>query len=210
MNTPIKFAFLSSLKDASLPGLDSHEKVMSYPRDTVERALKKEPKPRQSAVLILLYQKDNLWKLALIKRNVYHGTHSGQISLPGGKKEPFDKDLIDTALRETEEEIGVKKDQVEILKELSPLYIPPSNFIVQPVLSIMKETPTFIPEPREVDRILEMPLHFLLDDSNLKETTVILSGTNQKIKVKAYLFEGEIIWGATAMILAELSEMLKN
>jgi len=183
---------------------------MSYPRQTIEEAMKLEPKPRKSGVLLLIYPKDSVWHIALTKRNVYHGTHSGQISLPGGKMEASDRDEIHTALRETEEEVGIQQNLIEVIRETSPLYIPPSNFIVQPVLAIAREKLSFKPDPREVKRIIEMPLDYILQEKSLEDTKVNLSGTNQRIKVKAYIFEGEIIWGATAMILAELSHILTN
>jgi len=210
MTKPFTYQNIKFLEQHSLPGYAAHHMVMSYPRQTVDEAKLLDPKPRKSGVLLLLFPRDNDWHIVLTKRNVYHGTHSGQISLPGGKMEPNDRNETHTALRETEEEVGIRENQIEIIRDLSPLYIPPSNFIVQPALGISSERITFTPDPREVDRVIEMPLTYLLKENSLEETKVLLSGTNQKIKVKAYVFENEIIWGATAMILTEFREMLRN
>ncbi|MFT4660959.1 MAG: 8-oxo-dGTP pyrophosphatase MutT (NUDIX family) [Patiriisocius sp.] len=202
---------LLTLNKAKLLGVEAHAKVMSYKRESVEQGLKRTPAPKESAVLCLLYELKSDWHLVLMKRNVYEGTHSGQISLPGGKKEAKDKNLLETALRECEEEIGVSKNQLEILTPLTSLFIPPSNFIVQPFVAIANNPISFTPDPREVDLLLQMPLDFLTNENSLIDTKVKLSGTNNHIiKVKAFDFENEIIWGATAMILVELAVMIRN
>ncbi|WP_177765900.1 NUDIX hydrolase [Flavobacterium sp. I3-2] len=165
--------------------------------------------PRKSAVLSLFYPKDTQTYLLLIVRSEYVGVHSAQISFPGGKMEIFDSTLQETALRETEEEVGISRDKIEIIKPFSELYIPPSNFLVSPFMGITTET--IIPkiDTREVSHILELPIHDLLDNrliSNVKMTT---SYANE-IEVPAFIISEHIVWGATAMILSEIKQTINN
>lgn len=191
-------------------GMDAHQEIMSYQRQSASEALRLDPSPRQSAVMALLYPMDNRWHIALTKRNEYPGAHSGQISLPGGKIEKSDTSLQHTAERECWEEIGIEAQDYEVIKKLTPLYIPPSNFIVNPFIGIMEHTPDFVPDPREVDRVIELPLDQLVHKDFLQDSKVQLSGTSTKLKVKAFLYEEEVIWGATAMILNEIRWMLRD
>lgn len=163
--------------------------------------------PRKSAVLSLFYPKDNQTYLLLIVRSEYPGIHSSQISFPGGKMETFDDSLKDTALRETFEEVGISKNKIEIKKQLSELYIPPSNFIVSPFIGITNENITPVIDTREVSAVLELSLKDLLDDkliSNVEMTTSYA----KNIVVPAFVVQKHIVWGATAMILNEIKETI--
>lgn len=164
--------------------------------------------PRKSAVMMLFYPKDGETHLVLTKRNAYPGVHSSQISFPGGKAETEDADLTATALRETFEEVGVEPDKIEVVMPFSEIYIPPSNFLVQPFLGILKNEPKFKPDPKEVTAIIQLPLDTFLDDSIIIPSEMKTS-YSQSILVPAFVFEGHVVWGATAMMLSELKETIK-
>jgi len=147
--------------------------------------------------------------LALILRKTYKGVHSAQVGFPGGKYEIEDFSLKETALRETEEEIGVIRSTVYVLKELTEVYIPPSNFFVQPYIGITKSTPNFILQEEEVESLLEVPLIHFMDDS-IKTIQNLSTSYAKNIEVPAFMLNSHLVWGATAMMLSEVREMLKE
>ena len=163
---------------------------------------------RKSAVLVLLYPIESEPYIVLMKRSRDNTVHSQQVSFPGGKVEKDDKSLIDTALREAEEEVGIIRQDVKIIGELSKLYIPPSNFDVFPIVGYLDYPPKFTTND-EVDKLLEVKLSDLLN----KRTH-----TYQKIKhrdgnefvVPCYYVNNEVIWGATAMMLAEFLGVVES
>ncbi len=165
-------------------------------------------KTKESAVLILFYPKNNNLYIPFIQRPTYNGAHSGQISLPGGKVEPGEIDFSHTALRETYEEIGVKAMDIEIVGQLSPIYIPNSNFNVWPYVGYINYTPNFKPDAYEVETILESTLSQILNPENIdffeKENNGIL------IKAPFINISGRKLWGATAMIISELTEIINS
>jgi len=165
---------------------------------------------RKAGVLALFYPCSNLEPhLVLILRKTYKGVHSAQIGFPGGKQEDEDASLLETALRETEEEVGVTRNSVSVLKELTEIYIPPSNFFVQPYIGITPKTPNFRPQEDEVESIIEVPLSHFMDDEVLITKSLSTSyATN--IEVPAFLLNGHVVWGATAMMLSEVRELLKQ
>ena len=156
----------------------------------------------KSSVLILIYPKNNSLYIVLIKRPEYNGHHSGQISFPGGKCEPSDKCYEDTALRETFEEIGIIREDIQVLGQITSIYIPPSNFKIYPIVGYLSYTPTFNINSTEVERTIEIKMADLTDKSIIKIKEVKTS-TGQYINAPYYSIEDEVIWGATAMILAE-------
>lgn len=163
---------------------------------------------RQSSVLILLYEKNGQIFIPLIQRPEYEGVHSGQIALPGGKVEPTDRDVQATALRETFEEIGIGPEKIQILGQLTPVFIPPSRFWVNVILGYMDTIPKFIPDKREVASVLELPLEHLRLPEFIEEREV-MRAQQWKIKAPGYVFQSHFIWGATSMILTELRELVK-
>lgn len=162
-----------------------------------------------SSVLILLYPSSENIRFVLMLRPDYDGVHSGQISLPGGKYEDSDESLIYTALREAAEEVGIDPSRVQILGQLTELYIPPSNFIVTPVVGYLTSHPVFIADPMEVAKIIEVTLSEFLDDENVQNAEMKLRN-GIKMSVPAFLIGGNVIWGATAMILSEFREILQE
>ena len=164
---------------------------------------------RSSSVLILFYPKEDTLYTVFIKRQEYNGVHSGQISFPGGKYEKEDINLINTALREANEEIGINISSVEILGKLSELFIPPSNLLVLPVVAYTPIAPLFIPDKKEVNKIIEVSLIELLSPESVSVNEFVLFGNN-KIIAPCYNFNNHKIWGASAMIVSELYDVLKN
>ena len=165
----------------------------------------------KSSVLILLYPDsgDNEIATVLIQRPSYEGVHGGQISLPGGRLEEMDRDLKDTALRESKEEIGIDPDKIITIGTLTELYIPPSNYIVLPFLGYTLKKPIFKPDPQEVAGIIEIKLKDLLNDNKIMTKEIDI---RPGISVFGPCFEidNHTIWGATAMILNEFKEILKR
>ncbi|WP_456314364.1 NUDIX hydrolase [Pseudomonas shirazensis] len=201
--------YVPNLIPVELPAEAAHIKMAPKERAEALKNFDLEAiNPRIAAVMMLLYPKDKKTHLVLIVRNAYNGVHSSQIAFPGGKYETFDASFKDTALRETQEEVGVLSEKIEVIKEFSPMYIPPSNFLVHPFLGISKEELLFSPDEREVAAIIELPLSFFLDEKIIIDATLSTSyGDN--IVVPAFDIENHIVWGATAMILSELREVLK-
>lgn len=169
----------------------------------------KAKKPNKAGVMALFYpNKYEITNLVLILRKTYKGVHSNQVGFPGGRVENYDKNLKHTALRETEEEVGVPKAEVRVVKKLTKLYIPPSNFWVHPYVGLIDKTPKLIPQESEVEKILEVDLEDFLDEKNLISQELSTSYA-KNIQVPAFSLNGHIVWGATAMMLSELKDLLK-
>lgn len=201
--------FIPWLKDRlqqTLPGYEAQRRMMNINRpDTRETP----PNARLSGVLLLLYPDREDVKIVLIERSADGGVHSGQVALPGGKKEDTDTTIIDTALREAAEEVALNAHKIEVIGRLSSLYIPVSNFEVNPVVAFSEEEPKLIPSEAEVANILHLPLSVLF--SRKEMVHVQASGLNLTIHTIAYMIdEGPFIWGATAMILSELEALTEE
>lgn len=209
MNFQDFLRYVPHLIPVALPAVSAHLKMA--PKERIE-ALKnpdlKIENPRIAAVMMLLYPKNGKTHLVLIVRNAYNGVHSSQIAFPGGKYESTDADYKETALRETHEEVGITPDKIEVIKQFTPMYIPPSNFLVHPFLGISKEELLFYPDIREVADIIELPLSVFLNDEIFIEATLSTSYGNN-IVVPAFNIQNHIVWGATAMILSELRDVLQ-
>lgn len=161
---------------------------------------------REAAVLVLLYKDRGSHRIVFMKRNEYDGPHSGQISFPGGMKENSDPDLRTTALRETEEEIGIPAGDIEILGALSTLFIPVSNFCVYPFVGWLEKQPQFIPEKSEVQYLICPTLADILNPVNRKQGKIEKRG--MQFSTPYFEIDGEMIWGATAMMLMEFIELI--
>ena len=187
------------------PGLDAQLKMSPRPRPGHRKYYEVNASCARAGVLVLLYPRNNSLYLVLTKRTEHLRYHQAQISLPGGKQDPGE-DLVQTALRETEEELGVQPDLPRPLGMLTPLYIPPSNTCIHPVIASLPDRPEFVRSPKEVEEVIEVPLEHLRDPINRHEEVWTIRGI--PVRVPFFLFEGNKIWGATAMVLAELLELL--
>ena len=166
------------------------------------------PDATEAAVLIVLYPRSDQVYTVFIQRPEYNGFHSGQISFPGGRKEPADSDSSGTALREACEEVGINPKKISVAGTLTPLFIPVSNMIVTPVAGWTDMKPLFVRQPGEVKFIIEAELKRFLDPSIVKTRSMEVRGETRKIKYFDY--DGHVIWGATAMILNELLEIIRR
>tara|TARA_B110000908_G_scaffold32433_1_gene38685 strand:+ start:464 stop:1066 length:603 start_codon:yes stop_codon:yes gene_type:complete len=194
-----------------LPGEASHHKMAPIERleELTKESLKKN-KAKRAAVMALFYpNRDGETHLALILRKTYKGVHSAQVGFPGGKQEPSDISAEHTALRETQEEIGVLQQDIIVLKKLTQIYIPPSNFFVEPFMGVCKTTPQFILQETEVEALIEVKISDFLDD-NIYCTRRLSTSYATDIEVPAYILNTHVVWGATAMMLSEVRELLKQ
>ncbi|KKO00349.1 hypothetical protein LCGC14_0127670 [marine sediment metagenome] len=166
--------------------------------------------PRKAAVMALFYPTVNQnTNLLLILRKTYEGVHSNQVGFPGGKAEKSDDGLLTTALRETHEEVGVRPNDVTLVKQISEIFIPPSNFIVQPYIGLYKNPKPFVKQDTEVELILEVPIVDFLDENKVVSKKLTTSYAKD-FEVPAFELNGYIVWGATAMMLNEIKELLKQ
>lgn len=199
---------LYQLLIGELPGSEAHRVMAPVTRQIQSFVLSDFPDAKVAAVMILLYPKQDSIFLALIKRPDYSGVHSGQVSFPGGKSEDSDIDYQFTALRETEEEIGVKASLIQVIGQLSNVYIPPSNFFVFPFVGFVDHSPQFLPDENEVDYMIEFPVNTLLDPAI--KSTVKINRPEVTFDAPCYLINGHTVWGATAIILSEFEFLLKQ
>lgn len=164
--------------------------------------------PRKAGVMVLFYpSQDDIATMVLMLRKTYKGVHSNQVGFPGGKVEKEDTTMLDTALRETEEEIGISRDQITIVKEMSATYIPPSNFCVYPFIGYSDAALDFIPQEEEVEGLIEVSIaDFLAEEAVISRK--MSTSYMDDIDVPAFLLNGHVVWGATAMMLSELKELL--
>ncbi len=192
-----------------LPGESAHNLMMPTVRDDKFVIPTNQAPPTKSAVLVLFYQEGGHIKFPLIQRTTYNGAHSAQVSFPGGKSENSDKNLEHTALREAEEEIGIEPGRVEIIGNLSDIFIWVSNFVVTPVVGFTNQKPEFVKDDVEVDAIIETELYDIINSEKRKEGTILARG-KYKIQTPYFDIDNRIVWGATAMILNELSMVVER
>jgi len=199
---------LNQKKHNKLPASAAHNLVMDTTvRQQIFKRVKYRTLPKQAAVLALIYPNaQQQAQMVFILRKTYKGHHSGQISFPGGKREVFDADLKATALRETQEEVGLSSELIVIKQQLSPIFIPISNFEVQPFLGICDQIPDFKLDPVEVESILEFPFAQILHNPLVSINHTYFG---QSYALKAFQVNQYKIWGATAMILSEIVQLFK-
>lgn len=190
-----------------LPGVEAQYKMA--------HAVRRDPGPapanaRQAGVLALFFPKEDDWHLVLIERQSHNeqDRHRGQISFPGGRFEEGDRHIRNTALREAEEEVGVDAEQVQVIGPLTELYIPVSNFLVSPFVGYVEKRPDFRREEREVKAILEVPFDLFRHPSTVQKTNMKINEHITLQEVPYFNIGGKTVWGATAMMLSELLEVL--
>lgn len=203
--------FVEELRKAletPLPGTEAHRKLAPLVKSESKDFFVAGENARKGGVLILLFEDRNgNIRFPLIERSIYDGAHSGQISLPGGKVEEGET-FIETALRETEEEIGFSIGSMQVVGLLSKIYVMVSNFVVQPVLAYTTASPVFTPEPHEVEKIIEARLADLVNVEKLK--TKKIKAALGSVVSPYFDLEGSVVWGATAMILSEFVEIISR
>ncbi|WP_335964363.1 CoA pyrophosphatase [Galbibacter sp. PAP.153] len=205
------YDLIPKIKNMPLPGQESHNKMAPAIRVQELEKLKLENKnPRKAGVISLFYPDEALeTRLLLILRKTYNGVHSNQVGFPGGKVELSDKNIEETALRETWEEVGVSPKKIELVKQMSSVYIPPSNFLVQPFIGVSTNNLVFTKQDDEVEEIIEVLFTDFMDDTVVFEESLTTSyATN--IEVPAFKLNDYTVWGATAMMLSEVKEMFKK
>jgi 8-oxo-dGTP pyrophosphatase MutT (NUDIX family) len=202
------------------PTLDDIKRALQLPRPGLRAQIQMAPQyrtirdllpahqPKEGGVLILLYPKGGWLHIPLTRRTETVADHKGQISLPGGAHEASDGSLEWTALRETQEELGVDPRSLEVLGPLTPLYIPPSGYRIHPYVASRPERPAFRPDPVEVAELLEVPLVTLLDPATRREEDWELRG--RTVRVPFFQVGEHKVWGATAMVLNELVTLLRE
>lgn len=161
---------------------------------------------KKSAVLIIIFPQNSDFKIIFIKRKNDGSTHSGQVAFPGGKFEKEDISLINTSIRETFEEIGVRISNENIIGSLTPIYIPVSNFEVAPFVGFLHKEPEYKLSTNEVEKIITVKISDLLDVN--KKGEKLLERGNYLVNAPFFKTEDDIIWGATAMMLSELNEVI--
>lgn len=192
-----------------LPGEAAHSHLMPINRPFTSQSLKEKPSYRKSAVGLILFPEIHSPKCILIERPSYDGVHGGQISFPGGKMDPEDLHLEHTARRECYEEVNLPLGDGEFIGELSEVYIPVSQFLVQPFIFTLNQKPILSPDEREVESIIEFSVFDLLNEDILKTKDIQLSQEYTQKNVPYFDIDGHIVWGATAMMLSEFREILR-
>lgn len=187
------------------PGLKSQLKMVTEPRPGNKTYFEAAKESRPAGVLVLIYPWKGKLHLVLTRRTSTVAHHQAQISFPGGEKDTAET-IVQAALREAQEEIGIAPDSIRILGELTPLFIPPSNYCIYPVVGISEVRPKLLPSPREVAEVIEVPLPHLLNPKTIHREVWKLRGID--VVVPFYLFKRHKIWGATAMVLAEIIDLL--
>jgi len=209
MRTDPMNPLLGSIKTALSQTLPGETAQMRMAPDPLAAPQPERTAPAKgSAVLMLLYPRSDGLGLLLTERSQNVAHHKGQVSLPGGQREPGDESLWHTALREAWEETGVEPQDVEQLGLLSPIYIAGSHFCVQPFVGSTPVRGAWRPHPPEVAALLEMSLERLVDDG-IKRTAE-WPWMNRVRRVPYYVLDGRIVWGATAMILSEFEVLLRE
>ncbi|MFC2157622.1 NUDIX hydrolase [Acidobacteriota bacterium] len=207
MNAEKDLQSLVELFSEQLPGFLAHEDMIPMPRLGHKLVDSADGSCIEAGVLALFYPRENRLNLVFTRRTDSVSSHQAQISFPGGRREP-DEEFEQTAIRETNEELGVDPESVRILGRLTPLYVPPTNFCIYPVVGFAEERPDFRPSPDEVAEVIEVPVDHLLDKINIQRENWTIRGMD--LEVPFYRFEQHKIWGATAMIVAELLAILRE
>jgi len=202
-------SIISEISSKNLGGIDAQFKLAPKIRQPYSEELIKLKNPKKAAVLALFYpDKFNNTYVLLTKRASYDGTHSAQISFPGGKYDKQDITLKDTAIRETNEEIGIAVNDIVIFKEMTNVFIPPSNFLVTPYLAYLNEEPSFV-KNHEVETLIEVSLTNFLSETCIS-STIITTSYAKEMHVPCFKLNDYIVWGATAMMLSEIRDLFKK
>lgn len=197
------------LSNFEIGGIDTQFKLAPKIRTKYTNAFVASKNPKLAAVLALFYPNEqNKTMFLLTKRAQYKGTHSSQISFPGGKFNENDKSLQHTALRETFEEVGIQASDIHVFKQMTDVYIPPSNFLVTPFLGVLNTIPTFNKNYEVAETINVLVSDFLQNDAISSEK--VTTSYAENITVPCYNLNNYTVWGATAMMLSEIRELIEK
>lgn len=202
------FDKLKQLFQKGLPGEQAHLEFSPI-RQKSSEALESAKSVKDAAVAVVIYSKNSELFSLVIERQTYDGTHSGQISFPGGKVEHSDPSLLQTAIRECQEEIGLTLEESSFVSQLTPVFIPVSGFHVRPYVFYVEAVPiSFELSEREVNRLIHISLNDLIKDENVISKNITVGSTILK-NVPHFKMNDVEIWGATALMLNELKQLLK-
>ncbi len=202
---------IKALLSKPLPGLQSHLKMAPPTRKAeLEAAIEAMPFAKKSAVMILLFHENEKLKVVFIRRSFYVGIHAGQMAFPGGRFEESDKTVEETAFREIEEEIGITRNKIELLGRISDIYVPPSNFLISVFVGYLAAKPVYKPDEREVAEIIEVDFDEFLKPENKTVKSFHVPSANHSVTAPCYQTPQCDIWGASAMVMSELVDILST
>lgn len=207
MSSKVLVKALESRLRQNRPGLPAQLRLAPHPRPGTQVYQDVPSSSLRAGVLVLLYPGKGKLRVLLTRRTADLLHHQAQISFPGGQQEPGE-DLQLTAAREAKEEVGIDPQGFRILGRLTPLFIPPSNYCIFPTVAYASERPEFRPNEKEVAEVLEVPLDHLADPGNFKQE--MWNHRGHDVCVPFFDYRGHKIWGATAMVLAELMEIIED
>ncbi|MCO5268525.1 MAG: CoA pyrophosphatase [Brumimicrobium sp.] len=208
MNHPLSIELIKSKLTQDLPGEKAHNPVSPLGRKEASKIIQITHDYRESAVGMILYEKEKNIESVLMQRNPYKGVHSGEVCFPGGKMEVSDFNLQETVRREIYEEIGIASNSLYLLGQLTPVYIPVSKFRVQPFVFYHSGIPEFSPNQREVAEIFSFPIDELFKENIIKSTNIHIENRGALKDVPYFDLNNKIVWGATALILNEFKELI--
>lgn len=191
---------------SNLPGIQAHKKFYPLRVQNSNKSID----AKLSAVGVHFFENHQEKYFILIERAEYDGHHSKQIAFPGGKMDPFDKSLEETAKRESIEEINIDMNNAELIGQITPVFIPVSNFEVYPFIFWHHSKPNYEINSNEVNDIITVNCKELLSNDNLTYLDIQISKNNLIKNVPCFILENKIVWGATALILSEVKELLKR
>lgn len=196
------------LSSSKLPGIEAQLKMSPNVRNPYFESQSPNEFTIKAAVLITIIIQEDSLKTVLIKRPEYNGAHSGQISFPGGKAENTDKNIFYTALREANEEIGINTENIEIIGSLTTLYVPVSNICIYPIIGLTDKSVSYNINKNEVAEVIETNIEIFLDENNIDKMS--FTTNNLEIIAPYYNVSNNKVWGATAMIISEFLEVIKE
>ena len=203
--------FIENLKssiDKGLPGETSHIRMSPLKRPLSSLAILETTNVRESAVAIILFLKEDDYHCILIQRPIYDGTHSGQVAFPGGKKDVEDIHLEHTARREAFEEVGIQLSENLLIGELTEVFIPVSSFKVKPYIYYHETIPELKPDEREVSEIFTFSMEDLLNEQSFSTMEIKFPNGIVQKNIPCFNLSQKQIWGATALILNELRDLI--
>lgn len=211
MNFDDFISIIPKIKETEIDSNISHLKMAPpFRKHLLELTKTNYYNSKKAGVTILFHPNNDKVYFTLILRNKYKGVHSNQIGLPGGRFENGDKDIFQTALRETNEEIGVHSKKITLIKKLNNVYVPPSNYDIFPFMVYTADKANFIIDKNEVQGVINIEIDQLINSKIVKRKGSQISNRQIDVLVPAYRFSGHYVWGATAMILSEVKDIFTS